>query len=79
MGDELSLLDWRIRFENWVEFAKPMFTEGKAKEAFAKYPWFSTEGDPFIKPAKPASEMRFGLITTGVVLPRSSGHQVKSG
>ena len=39
--------------------------QGKAKEAFAQYPWFTTEGEPFVRLDKPAAETRFGLITTG--------------
>ena len=31
----------------------------------AKYPWYAPDGEPFEKPSKPASQMRFGLITTG--------------
>lgn len=65
MSDAASLADWQGGFEEWVEFAKPMFPQGKAKEAFAKYPWFTTEGEPFERLAKPVSETRFGLLTTG--------------
>ena len=42
-----------------------MFAQGKAKEAFGRYPWFTTEGDPFTRLGKPAGETRFGLVTTG--------------
>ncbi len=45
--------------------ALPRLAEGKAKEAFSKYPWFTTEGEPFARLAKPAKESRFALITTG--------------
>lgn len=65
MLDEASLQGWQDRFEQWVEFAKPLLPQGKAKEAFAEYPWFTTEGDPFARLEKPASETRFGLLTTG--------------
>jgi D-proline reductase (dithiol) PrdB len=65
MTDVTSLPAWQPRFEEWVEFAKPMLPQGKAKEAFAKYPWFTTEGEPFAKLGKPASQARIGLITTG--------------
>ena len=45
--------------------ALPLLAEGKAKEAFSKYPWFTTEGEPFARLAKPARESRFALIATG--------------
>ena len=65
MTDEANLSSWQEKFNEWADFAKPMFPQGKAKEAFAKYPWFSTVGDPFAKLEKAASQTRFGLITTG--------------
>ncbi len=65
MSDAASLPAWQPQFETWAEFAQPLLPQGKAKEAFAKYPWFTTDGDPFATLAKPASETRFGLITTG--------------
>jgi hypothetical protein len=65
MTDEASTAGWQDRFEEWVEFAKPLFKQGKDKDAWAKYPWFTTEGDPFAKPDKPVSECRFGVVTTG--------------
>lgn len=65
MTDIESLAGWQGRFEEWAEYAKPLLPQGKAKEAFAQYPWFTTEGDPFTRLTKPASETRFGLVTTG--------------
>ncbi|MEM7078597.1 MAG: glycine/sarcosine/betaine reductase selenoprotein B family protein [Pseudomonadota bacterium] len=65
MSDTATLPPWQPQFEEWVDFAKPLFGQGKAKDAFGKYPWFTTEGDPFVKLNKPLSETRFGLITTG--------------
>ena len=65
MSEEARLEAWQPKFKEWVEFALPLLGKGKAKDAFAKYPWFSTEGDPFVRLAKPAAEARFGLVTTG--------------
>lgn len=65
MSDASSLTEWRPKFQKWVEECQPLFLEGKGQEAFAQYPWFQTEGDPFVRLDKPASETRFGLITTG--------------
>ena len=65
MTDEASLESWKGQFEEWVEYAKPLLPKGKAKEAFSKYPWFSTQGDPFHRLDRSAAETRFGLITTG--------------
>jgi hypothetical protein len=65
MTDEASIEDWQDKFDGWVEYAKPLLPQGKAKEAFGQYPWFTTTGDPFVRLDKPASETRFGLITTG--------------
>lgn len=65
MSDVASLEGWQGKYAEWVEFAKPLLPEGKAKEAFASYPWFQTQGEPFVRLSKPASETRFGLITTG--------------
>ena len=68
MSDSAALDAWRPRFLEWRDFALPLLKAGKPKDAFAKYPWF-TAGDespaPFARLAKPASETRFGLITTG--------------
>jgi len=65
MIDIPSIDGWRDKFTSWVGFAKPLMQQGKGKEAFGKYPWFTTEGDPFTKLEQPASQTRFGLITTG--------------
>ena len=65
MSDIGSLAAWQPRFKEWVENATPLFQSGKAKEAFASYPWFTTEGDPIAKLDKPVSEARFALVTTG--------------
>jgi len=65
MTDSVNLAAWRPKFEDWTQFAKPLIREGKGKEAFTQYPWFTTEGEPFTRLEKPASQTRFGLITTG--------------
>lgn len=65
MSDSDHLSEWQPGYESWAEYAKPLFPQGKAKEAFGKYPWYTTDTDPFSKLSKPASECRFGLITTG--------------
>lgn len=63
--DEPSLETWKPKFGAWIKEAMPFFKEGKGKEAFAKYPWFTTEGEPFTRLTKPAKEARFALVTTG--------------
>lgn len=65
MSDLGSLDAWKPRFKKWTEEAMPLFAEGKAKQAFASYPWMTTKGDPFARLAKPVGETRFGLVTTG--------------
>ena len=65
MSDLASIVTWREDYQAWAEWASELFPKGKAKEAFAKYPWFTTEGDPFAQLSKPVSETRFGLLTTG--------------
>lgn len=65
MNDRSALSGWQPKFVEWVEAAKPFIAEGKPKKAFAIYPWFSGEGDPFSRLAKPVGETRFGLVTTG--------------
>jgi len=65
MGDEASIQAWLPKFEEWRAFALPLLQKGKAKDAFAKYPWFTTRGEPFARLGKPAAEARFGLVTTG--------------
>ncbi len=65
MSDTGNLEAWTPRFEAWAVEAKSMIFGGKAKEAFASYPWYTTESKPFAKLAQPASETRFGLVTTG--------------
>ncbi len=65
MSDLSSLDAWQPKFKAWIENSMPLFKGGKAKEAFAVYPWFTTEGDPIAQLDKPVSEARFGLVTTG--------------
>lgn len=65
MTDSAALGAWTPKFQTWTEETGPLFAKGKAKEAFSKYPWFQTEGNPFVRLGKPASEARFGLVTTG--------------
>jgi D-proline reductase (dithiol) PrdB len=65
MSDTAGLAAWTPTFEDWRSKALPMMQKGKTKEAFGSYPWFRTEGDPFARLEKPASEARFALITTG--------------
>ena len=65
MSDAAGLEAWRPDYESWADYAKPLFPQGKAKEAFGKYPWYQTATDPFIKLDKPIGEARFGLVTTG--------------
>jgi D-proline reductase (dithiol) PrdB len=65
MTDTATLGAWKPRFDTWVKDTQGLFRDGKPKEAFAQYPWFQTEGDPFARLRKPASQTRFGLVTTG--------------
>jgi D-proline reductase (dithiol) PrdB len=65
MSDVAALEGWQEKYESWRESALPRMAKGEAKQAFASYPWFSAPGDPFTRLAKPASESRFALITTG--------------
>ena len=65
MSDASALDVWAPKFDEWKTFAMPLFAKGEAKQAFSKYPWLTTEGDPFARLAKPAAETRFALITTG--------------
>jgi D-proline reductase (dithiol) PrdB len=65
MPDAATLADWRPKFQNWTREAMPLLQKGKPKDAFAIYPWYQTEGDPFVRITKPATEARFGLVTTG--------------
>jgi D-proline reductase (dithiol) PrdB len=60
-----SLPPWSASYETWKERALPKLSSGETREAFSDYPYFRGEGDPFARLAKPASETRFGLITTG--------------
>ena len=65
MIDESALSAWETRYNQWLTTAVPLFKEGKGKDAMAKYPWFTTEGEPFTKLQKPLKEARVGLVTTG--------------
>lgn len=65
MSDESYLADWQPTYETWKENALPMLMQGKGKEAFETYPWFKPRSAPFVRPAKPLSEARVGLVTTG--------------
>ncbi len=46
MSDAAQLDDWQPKFESWVEFAKPLLPQGKAREAFAEYPSLSSSARP---------------------------------
>lgn len=65
MADAQQAAQWRPTFDDWAGRAQPLLGQGKVKEAFDDYPWFSTQGSPFAALAKPAAETQFGLITTG--------------
>ena len=65
MTDQPSIDRWVPKFDAWKEEAVPQIMQGKAKEAFARYPWFSEDGNVFARLDKPASQARFGLVTTG--------------
>ncbi len=65
VSDAQSLESWKPKFAAWVETAMPLLKEGNPKKAFASYPWFTTEGDPFSKLNTAARDARFALITTG--------------
>ncbi len=65
MSDAAALAAWMPKFEVWKDAATALFSQGKAKEAFATYPWVETTGDPFVRLTKPAAATRFGLVTTG--------------
>jgi hypothetical protein len=74
MSDAAALESWLPRFEGWRDFALPLIGEGKTKEAFGKYPWFSgtsedsgtsKRAEPFARLDKPVGRARFGLVTTG--------------
>ena len=65
MSDRASVEAWIPKYETWRETAMPQVMKGEAKQAFASYPWFRTEGEPFARLGKPVKEARFGLVTTG--------------
>lgn len=65
MNDGNAIEAWAPKFETWKETALPLLAKGDAKKAFGTYPWFTTEGDPFVRLGKPAKDARFGLVTTG--------------
>lgn len=65
MLDAVGIEAWQEKLNGWLQSSVPLFKEGKAKEAFSSYPWYATEGDPFTRLVKPASQSWFGLVTTG--------------
>jgi hypothetical protein len=65
MSDVGNLGEWLPKFETWKEKAMPMLGKGKGKEAFGMYPWYTTEGAPFVRLDKPIRDARIGLVTTG--------------
>lgn len=65
MSDLAALEAWQPKYEAWKETALPLIMKGEPKKAFATYPWFKTEGDPFVRLDKPVTGARFGLLTTG--------------
>ena len=64
-SDVASLEAWEKSYEAWRETALPQVMKGEAKQAFASYPWFQTEGEPFVRLGKPVKQARVGLVTTG--------------
>ena len=65
MSDQASLERWQPKYTAWRETAVPLVMAGEAKKAFASYPWYRTEGEPFAQLGKPVKEARVGLVTTG--------------
>ena len=63
--DAGSLAAWQPKYKDWKEEAVPLVMGGKAKKAFGSYPWFRTEGEPFVRLDKPVGQSRFALVTTG--------------
>jgi D-proline reductase (dithiol) PrdB len=63
--DAARLEGWIPKYEKWREDALPMLMKGKAKEAFAGYPFYRTEGEPFARLGKSVKQARIGLVTTG--------------
>jgi hypothetical protein len=65
MSDLAVLEKWNPKFEAWKVEAVPHFSAGKAKKAFATYPFVRLSDPPFHRLAKPVKQARVGLITTG--------------
>ncbi len=65
MSDIAALETWQPKFDAWKKESQPLFAEGKAKEAFASYPWMRLGDAPFHRLGKPVKEARVALITTG--------------
>jgi D-proline reductase (dithiol) PrdB len=65
MSDLDALESWQPKFQDWIRESQPLFREGKAKQAFAHYPWMRFDTTPFHRLDKPISQARVGLITTG--------------
>ena len=65
MSDIASLESWLPKFEAWKKEAQSLFTEGKAKKAFASYPWMRLGDPPLHRLEKPIAQSRVALLTTG--------------
>ena len=65
MSDKGVLTSGGPKYEAWCEQAQPLMEQGKGKEAMRSYPWFTTEGEPFVRLGKPLSQACVGLLTTG--------------
>jgi D-proline reductase (dithiol) PrdB len=65
MTDLAQLDTWQPKYQTWRESAVPLAMKGEAKKAFASYPWYLTEGEPFVRLGKSVKQARFGLVTTG--------------
>lgn len=65
MSDVASLDKWRVKFKTWTSESQSLFAEGKAKKAFANYPFMRLDSPPFQRLDKPIAQSRVALITTG--------------
>ena len=65
MNDCAELDGWLSKYETWREGAVPLLMKGEGPKAFASYPWYLTQGEPFVRLGKSVKDARFGLVTTG--------------
>ncbi len=61
----------QMRYQAWLEQARPLVEAAQWGEAFKTFPWMAFEDAPFSRLTKPLSQCRVALVTSGGISLKS--------